>query len=152
MAFSSVALRLTEPIVVLADRIDRRLTASRQPIVVWFDEDCGLCGSVVRLLRPHAHWSVQFKPNHELTDPLLMARADQAIIVQTPTDTFEGVPAVAALLGWCGPVGVVACDVMVLPGIRDVAAVVYGQVAKNRSRISSRLGLKASCDLLKSTS
>ena len=117
------------------------------PIVVWFDDDCGVCAASVRLLRRRVDTTVTFRPSWELTDPNLAARADQALLVVGPRGLEEGAPAVATLLDRCGPVGRVLSIVLGLPVIDRLAARVYRLVAANRGAISRRLGLPAGCAL-----
>lgn len=117
------------------------------PILVWFDEDCGVCSASVRFLQAHADPSVRFLPSHGLTDPGLRARADLAVVVVGPRGVEEGAAAVATVLERCGPTGRIASIGLGLPGIAWVAERVYRWVARNRGAISRRLGLAAGCDL-----
>lgn len=121
--------------------------SSAPPIVVWFDDDCGVCTASVRLLRRRVDATVTFRPSYELTDPRLVARASEALLVVGPRGLEEGAPAVATLLDRCGAMGRAASIVLGLPGIDRLAARVYRLVAANRAAISRRLGLPAACAL-----
>lgn len=136
-----VSVRVGRPVLV------PRTRRQRTPIVVWFDEDCGLCSTSVRTVRPFAHWSVRFRPNHQLTDPTLRALSDEAIVVEVGSQVLTGVDAVAMLLSWCGLGGRLLAGILRLPGVHALASVIYRQVARNRGRISARLGLATGCDL-----
>ena len=119
----------------------------RVPIVVWFDDDCGVCSASVRWLSSHTDRTVRFRPSRELTDPTLIAGAEQALLVVGPRGVEWGVPAVAAVLDRTGRLGRVASFLLWTPGLRRLAGLVYAWVAANRSALSRRLGLPAGCAL-----
>ena len=117
------------------------------PLVVWFDDDCGVCSAAVRFLTDRVDGSVRFRPSRELTDPRLRARAGEALLVVGPRGLEEGRAAVAAILGRGGPLERAAGVVLGLPLVAGIADRVYAWVAANRSRLSARLGLAAGCAL-----
>lgn len=117
------------------------------PLVVWFDDDCGVCSASVRFLTDRVDGSVRFRPSRELTDPRMVERAGVALLVAGPRGLEEGRAAVAAILGRCGPLERAAGVVLGLPVVAAIADRVYAWVAANRSRISARLGLAAGCSL-----
>lgn len=117
------------------------------PLIVWFDDDCGVCSASVRFLDRHADDTVRFRPSRGLTDPALIARSQSALLVVGPDGIDEGRAAVARVLGRCGRLGRGASRVLGLPGVDRVGDLVYRWVAANRSRISRWLHLPATCDL-----
>ena len=120
---------------------------SSVPLVVWFDDDCGVCSAAVRFLQSRVDRSVTFRPNRELADPRLVERSDVALLVIGPRGLEEGRAAVAAVLDRCRGWGPLASAVLALPGIAAVGDLVYARVAANRPRISAWLGLPAGCAL-----
>lgn len=116
-------------------------------MTVWFDDDCGVCSLAVRLLRGRVDGSVGFRPSRELTDPRLIARANEALLVVGPRGLEEGRAAVAAVLDRCGVWGRSASFALALPGIAALGDAVYRRVAADRARISRLLRLPATCDL-----
>ncbi|MEX1217423.1 MAG: DUF2071 domain-containing protein [Acidimicrobiales bacterium] len=136
------------PVRVGRPRLLRRVKPTTT-VVVWFDEDCGVCSASVRFLSQHSNDSVQWRPNRELTDPELRRRSDEALLVTGQGRVSVGVDGVAAILersGWLGRLGAVGLR---LPGIYGLAGLVYRWVAANRTRISARLGLATGCELPK---
>lgn len=117
------------------------------PLVVWFDDDCGVCSASVRFLDRHADATVRFRPSRQLTDPDLIARSQSALLVVGPDGVDEGRAAVATVLGRCGRWGRGASKALGLPGVDRLGDLVYRWVAANRSRISRWLRLPATCDL-----
>lgn len=117
------------------------------PLVVWYDDDCGVCSASVRFLRSRADASVRFRPSRGLTDPDLVARADVALLVVGPRGLEEGAAAVAAVLDRSGAIGRLGSILLGLPVVDAVADRVYRVVAANRASISRRLGLASGCAL-----
>jgi len=117
------------------------------PLIVWYDDDCGVCSASVRFLDRHADASVRFRPSRQLTDPALIARSQSALLVVGPNGVDEGRAAVATVLGRCGRWGRASSTVLRQPGIDRLGDLVYRWVAANRSRISRWLRLPATCDL-----
>lgn len=145
-----------EPIVHHAARVSvlvgmPRLVAkpkkARSPIVVHFDDDCGVCSASVRFLRRFTDSTVTYEPNRYLDDPALERLAEEALIVTGDGGPWFAVAAVSKALGRTGPLGRVAGGLIALPVIRSLAGIVYRLVARNRQRISARLGLVAACRL-----
>lgn len=145
-----------DPIVHVGGTVSVRVGAPRPvraaplptgDLVVHFDDDCGFCSACVRLLARISDASVRYQPARLLDDPVLARLSEVAIIVTGAQGAASGVDGVAAVLGRCGPAGRLAGALLRLPGLHLVAGVVYALVARNRQRISRRLGLKAACDL-----
>lgn len=137
------------PVRVGLPRLLRRVRPDRR-IVVWFDEDCGVCSASVRLLSKRSGPTVEWRPNRDLTDPELQRRSHEALLVTSDGRVRAGVDAVAAILERSGSMGRLAAAVLRLPGVHAVAGLVYRAVAANRAWLSARLGLSSGCALPKS--
>ena len=107
--------------------------------VFLFDGDCAFCSSAARWLIRHVPTATEVTAwQHVDLVGLGVAVAEvaEAVVLVGPTGRSSGSVAIAALLGgsssraWRG-VG----RVMSLPLIRDLARVVYQQVAANRHRL-----------------
>jgi len=121
-------------------------------VTVWFDDDCGVCSASVRWLMARTDDTVTFRPNRELVDEHLRVTADDAIVVTDADGSWVAVEAVALILDRSGRLGRLVAAGLRLPGLHAVAGIAYRWVARNRSRLSARLGLAAGCDLPRSTS
>ena len=119
------------------------MTDAPTPLTVWFDDDCGLCGTAVRWAATRTGPDVVWRPNRDLTDPVLVGTAADAIVVTSGASSWSGVEAVARILARTGRAGRVAARLLDLPGIRPLATRAYRWVARNRAAISARLGLTA---------
>jgi predicted DCC family thiol-disulfide oxidoreductase YuxK len=107
--------------------------------VFLFDGDCAFCSSAARWLIRHVPTGTQVSAwQHVDLDRLgvPVAEVAAAVVLVEPAGRRSGAQAIAALLcgsrsrTWRG-VG----RVMTLPLIRDLAALVYRQVAANRHRL-----------------
>lgn len=112
-------------------------------LTVWFDDDCGLCGTVVRWAASRTGPDVVWRPNRDLVDPVLVGTAADAIVVTAGPSAWSGVEAIGRVLARTGALGRVAARLLDLPGARPLAGVVYRWVAAHRAAISARLGLTA---------
>ena len=121
-------------------------------VTVWFDDDCGVCSASVRWLMARTDDTVTFRPNRELVDEHLRVTADDAIVVTDADGSWVAVEAVALILDRSGRLGRLVAAGLRLPGLHAVAGIAYRWVARNRARLSARLGLAAGCDLPRSTS
>ena len=108
-------------------------------MVFLFDGDCAFCSSAARWLIRHVPTGTQVSAwQHVDLDRLgvPVAEVAAAVVLVEPAGRRSGAQAIAALLcgsrsrAWRG-VG----RVMTLPLIRDLAALVYRQVAANRHRL-----------------
>lgn len=138
---SRVSARVGRP------RLLARVVAPVEPLVVWFDDDCGVCSASVRFLSGRTDDSVVYRPNRELDVADLGAEAADAIVVTDRVGRWSAVDAVAAVLDRSGRTGRIAGRLLRLPGIHGAAGIVYRSVAANRARISARLGLAAGCEI-----
>lgn len=117
-----------------------------EPLTVWYDDDCGVCSASVRFLAGRSDDSVAYRPNRELDAPDLLGEDADAVVVTGAGSQWTAVDAVAIVLarsGWSGRVG---ATLLRVPGIHGLAGVAYRAVARNRARISARLGLAAGCE------
>ena len=115
----------------------------RLPLTVWYDDDCGLCGAVVRWCAPRTDVAVTWRPGRDLTDPVLARAAADAIVVTAGAAAWTGVDAVRRILARVGLAGQLLGAILGLPGVRGLAVLGYRWVARNRAAISARLGLTA---------
>jgi len=118
-----------------------------EALTVWYDDDCGLCGTVVRWCRGRVDSGVTFRSNRGLTDPALRATAADAIVVTAGDSAWRGVEAVRRVMirtGWWGRYAAAPLD---WPVVRRLAARGYRAVATNRAALSARLGLRSECQI-----
>jgi uncharacterized protein YqjF (DUF2071 family)/predicted DCC family thiol-disulfide oxidoreductase YuxK len=120
---------------------------AQPPIVLHFDDDCGVCSTSVRALERFTDSTVTYEPNRNLNDPALERLAEDVVIVTGEGGPWFAVAAVSTALGRTGRLGRVIGAVLGLPVVRTLAGFAYRLVARNRQRISARLGLVAACEL-----
>ena len=119
------------------------MTDAPTPLTVWFDDDCGLCGTAVRWAATRTGPDVVWRPNRELADPVLAGTAADAIVVTMGASAWSGVEAVGRILARTGLLGRLTSRLLDLPGVRALAGAGYRWVAAHRAAISARLGLTA---------
>ena len=141
----AVSVRVGRPRLLGGDRPARSPVPA--PVIVHYDDDCGVCSASVRALRRITDEAVTFDPARRLEDAELRRLSQEAIVVTGEGGPWTGAPAVAEILRHAGPVGTVAASTLGWPGVRTVADLAYRAVARNRSRISQALGLQAECRL-----
>ncbi len=109
-------------------------------VILHYDDDCGLCTHSVRWLARRS-LGVEYRK-------LSTGIGEQESVVLELDDGSElrGAPAVALVLRRCGRAGLVLGAGMSLPGVSQLAAVLYRLVARNRSRISRTLGWRV-CEI-----
>jgi predicted DCC family thiol-disulfide oxidoreductase YuxK len=103
-------------------------------VILHYDDDCGLCTHSVRWLALRSR-GVEYR---KLSNGI----GEQASVVLELDDGSElrGAPAVALVLRRCGRTWQVLGVGISLPGVSQLAEVLYRMVARNRSRISRTLG------------
>jgi predicted DCC family thiol-disulfide oxidoreductase YuxK len=114
------------------------------PILV-FDGDCGICSASVGFLR-RAGCTARMVTSQEWTasHPEDTARVAEAVVVVTPDGRrLEAQLGVAEALRLSSRPWPAIGAVIAAPGIRVVAGWVYRLVARNRTRLSSMVGLNA---------
>ncbi|HEY0840206.1 MAG TPA: DCC1-like thiol-disulfide oxidoreductase family protein, partial [Vulgatibacter sp.] len=129
----------------LAGAWARRASRAR---TVYFDASCGICFQTVRLLaRLDLLHRLEFRGNDgELPPGVTPELVEKTIVVVDAGGRQTTRAAAFASIFRAIPGGfLIACPLSV-PGLRHVADAVYDQVAKNRTSISSWLGL-AACGL-----
>ncbi len=130
-----------------AGRIFRRFTGGRD---VYFDASCGICFQTVRVLtRLDLGRRLRFHDNLDVAalpagvTPELVERT--IVVVDARGRQTTRAAAFASIL-YAIPGGFLLSLALSLPGLRQLANLVYDQVASNRQRISGWLGL-AACGL-----
>ena len=119
------------------------LESSTARDIVHFDADCGLCSASVRWLEQRAGGRIDFRPNTEITDPFLLARSREALILHHGGRTHFGADAVITILAELDrPWPALSTPLRTRVG-RAIASRIYALIAPRRARISRALGLNA---------
>ena len=142
-----LAPRDWDALVARARRRDQARPATR---LVFYDGDCGICFFTARVLRrldrlgrlwPLANDDLASFPPGLSLDPALLERT---VLVVDPASGRRWTRAAAfAEVARRLPGGWPLALLMRLPGLREIADLVYDRVAINRSRISAWFGLAA---------
>lgn len=129
----------------LAARFFRRL---RSPRTVWFDADCGFCFQTVRVLSRLDAWRLlEFRGNHgSLPAGVTTDLVRGTIVVREGDGRLTTRAAAFASIFRAIPGGFLVAWPLSIPGISSIADKVYDAVARNRTSISTWLGL-AACGL-----
>lgn len=123
------------------------MSTTPTPPVLLYDGDCAFCTRVITSVRRRVRPPVRFLPwqqvnldDHGATEADVLA----AVLWVGPDGHRRGAQAFGAVLraagGWWWPVGAV----VLLPGVRQLAALAYRLIAVNRHRLP---GGSAACEL-----
>jgi predicted DCC family thiol-disulfide oxidoreductase YuxK len=101
---------------------------------LFYDDDCGLCTRSVRWLALRTSGVEYEKLSEGLGE-------QSAVLLETEDGAhLHGVDAISVVLRQCGTPWRAVGSALLLPGVAQLSAKGYRLVARNRSRISRKLG------------